>query len=92
MKPKALSLEDAASLSSVPIAMYSCRVSLADYSDSIGYITAAAAVYNALQIPLPFLEGGRSDGYKPRSILVCVSTPFFNGSLLADIDRVGFGR
>lgn len=49
---------------------------MADHLDSITYITAAAAVYYALQIPLPFLPGGRQDGYKPESVLVCTFQPF----------------
>lgn len=39
---------------------------------SVAYTTAAAAVYHALQISLPFLPEGRPDGYKPQSVLVCI--------------------
>lgn len=33
-------------------------------------MTAASAIYQALEIPLPFLNHGREDGYIPKSILV----------------------
>lgn len=33
-------------------------------------MTAAAAIYNELEIPLPFLPGGRERGYQPDSVLV----------------------
>lgn len=36
----------------------------------ICFLTAAAAVYHGLDIPLPFLPGGESTGFEPKSVLV----------------------
>ena len=46
---------------------------MADDRERVAYVTAAAAIYHALEIPLSFLPGGRKDGYKPESVLVRVS-------------------
>ena len=37
----------------------------------ISYVTATGAIYQGLNIPLPYLEGGKEEGFKPSSILVC---------------------
>lgn len=77
---------------SISQGIYSRGVFQTDHFNSVGYITAASAIYHSLQIPLPFLQGGRSDGYKPESILVCISTPVLILLGLADICPTGFGR
>lgn len=40
---------------------------------STTYMTAAAAIHNGLDIPLPFLPGSKEQGYQPSSILVNIS-------------------
>ena len=37
----------------------------------VAYVTATGAIYQGLNIPLPYLEGGREAGFQPSSILVC---------------------
>jgi NADPH:quinone reductase-like Zn-dependent oxidoreductase len=37
----------------------------------VSYVTATGAIYQGLNIPLPYLEGGKEEGFKPSSILVC---------------------
>ena len=37
----------------------------------LSYVTATGAIYQGLNIPLPYLEGGKEEGFKPSSILVC---------------------
>lgn len=37
---------------------------------SVCYLTAACCIYEHLKIPLPFLQGGESNGPKPNSILI----------------------
>src|SRR2546429_3452255 len=37
----------------------------------VAYITASGAIYQGLNIPLPYLEGGKESGFQPSSILVC---------------------
>ena len=70
-KPKSLSFEDAAALPFVSPSLIVAGLKTECFS-STAYMTAAGAIYNDLEIPLPFLPGSREQGFQPDSILVNV--------------------
>jgi hypothetical protein len=79
VKPASWSFEDAASLPYVLV--HPCRKVVArvlgkantkssDLFCRVAFMTAVSALHESLGIVLPFLRCGRSEGFKPRSVLV----------------------